>query len=249
MSDDNNRSPRRSGGRVNRNGGNRNGGGKRQGGPRNNDGRKRNNKNREGGGGNRRQGGGGGRGRAPLPKLTFWERLLTFLGVYDPRLGKRNKKGKPAAKKSSRRGGKDAPAAKKEARTGDRREKINIGDPVRKDREPRERRNPGTKKLHIKNLSYDAGESDLEELFKGIGSVRNVEVVYDKDTHRSKGFAFLTMSKEEEAQRAIDVLHDQFFLGRKLTVQFAADRPAKPADDAPAETPAAEPEAKPTEEA
>jgi RNA recognition motif-containing protein len=76
-------------------------------------------------------------------------------------------------------------------------------------------------KLYVGNLSFDATESDLFELFKGAGGVQNAEIVTHKHTMKSKGFAFVTMQTIEEAQRAVEVLHDQDFMGRKLVVSGA----------------------------
>lgn len=75
-----------------------------------------------------------------------------------------------------------------------------------------------TPKLYIGNLSYDASESDLFELFRGVGQVQNAEVVTHKGTHKSKGFGFVTMLTVDEARRAVEKLHDQPFMGRKLVV-------------------------------
>ena len=71
------------------------------------------------------------------------------------------------------------------------------------------------------NLSYDASEEDLKDLFKGVGTVRNVEIVYNRRTHKSKGYGFVDMLNLDEAKRAVEVLHDQFFMGRKLVVSGA----------------------------
>ena len=76
-------------------------------------------------------------------------------------------------------------------------------------------------RIYVGNLSYDVTEQDLKELFKGIGSVRNVEVVYDRKTHRSKGFGFVEMIRVDEAKRAVEILHDQFFMGREMVVSGA----------------------------
>jgi hypothetical protein len=76
-------------------------------------------------------------------------------------------------------------------------------------------------KLYVGNLSFDATESDLFELFNGVGQVRNAEVVCHKYTQRSKGFAFVQMTTIEEARRAVQELHDKEFLGRKLVVSGA----------------------------
>jgi hypothetical protein len=78
-----------------------------------------------------------------------------------------------------------------------------------------------TPRLYVGNLSYDATESDLFELFNGVGHVQNAEVVSHKQTQRSKGFAFVQMQTVEEAKRAVEVLHDKEFLGRKLVVSGA----------------------------
>ncbi len=74
------------------------------------------------------------------------------------------------------------------------------------------------------NLSYDATESDLFELFNGVGKVQNAEIVTHRQTQRSKGFGFVVMQSVEEAKRAVDVLHDKEFLGRKLIVGGAKDK-------------------------
>jgi len=76
-------------------------------------------------------------------------------------------------------------------------------------------------RLYVGNLSFDATESDLFELFNGVGHVQNAEVVSYRHNQRSKGFAFVQMQTVEEAQRAVKELHDKEFLGRKLVVSGA----------------------------
>lgn len=76
-------------------------------------------------------------------------------------------------------------------------------------------------RLYVGNLSFDATESDLFELFNGVGQVQNAEVVSYKHNQRSKGFAFVQMQTVEEAKRAVAELHDKEFLGRKLVVSGA----------------------------
>src|SRR5438874_12668650 len=76
-------------------------------------------------------------------------------------------------------------------------------------------------RLYVGNLSFDATESDLFELFNGVGHVQNAEVVSYRHNQRSKGFAFVQMQTIEEAQRAVEELHDKEFLGRKLVVSGA----------------------------
>ena len=84
-----------------------------------------------------------------------------------------------------------------------------------------------TPKLYVGNLSFDASESDISELFNGVGAVKNVEIVTYKDTYKSKGFGFVTMTAIDEAVRAVSELHDKDFMGRRLVVSGAKtnDRP------------------------
>ncbi len=83
-------------------------------------------------------------------------------------------------------------------------------------------------KLYIGNLSYDATESDLFELFKGVGAVRNAEIVAHKHNDKSKGFGFVTMATVDEARRAVSELHDKEFMGRKLVVSGAKSAEREP---------------------
>ncbi len=76
-------------------------------------------------------------------------------------------------------------------------------------------------RLYVGNLSFDATESDLFELFNGVGHVQNAEIVSYRHNQRSKGFAFVHMQTIEEAKRAVEELHDKEFLGRKLVVSGA----------------------------
>ncbi len=78
-----------------------------------------------------------------------------------------------------------------------------------------------TPRLYVGNLSFEATESDLFDLFNGVGHVQNAEVVSYKHNQRSKGFAFVQMQTVEEAKRAVSELHDKEFLGRKLVVSGA----------------------------
>ena len=73
-------------------------------------------------------------------------------------------------------------------------------------------------KLYVGNLSYDATENDLSELFNGVGQVMNAEIVSHKGTEKSKGFGFVTMTTTDEAKRAVLELHDKDFMGRKMVV-------------------------------
>ena len=92
--------------------------------------------------------------------------------------------------------------------------------PVRSARKP-EAVEVTTPRLYVGNLSFDATESDLFELFNGVGKVQNAEIVSNKYTQKSKGFAFVTLQSIDEARRAVAELHDKEFLGRKLVVSGA----------------------------
>ena len=76
-------------------------------------------------------------------------------------------------------------------------------------------------RLYVGNLSYDTTEEDLTELFSGVGGVESAEVVTHKQSQRSKGFAFVVLRSIDEAKRAVEVLHDKDFMGRKITVSGA----------------------------
>jgi RNA recognition motif-containing protein len=76
-------------------------------------------------------------------------------------------------------------------------------------------------RIYVGNLSFDATEGDLFELFSGVGSVQNVEIVSNKHTQKSKGFAFVQMQSIDEAKRAVAELHDKDYMGRKLVVSGA----------------------------
>ena len=82
------------------------------------------------------------------------------------------------------------------------------------------------RKLYVGNLAFQVSDADLEQLFAGFGIVESAQVIQDRDTGRSKGFGFVEMSSEAEAQAAIQGLHDQEVNGRRLTVNEA--RPREP---------------------
>ena len=80
------------------------------------------------------------------------------------------------------------------------------------------------RKLYCGNLSYNVSSNDLEQLFAPFGSVESAQVITDRDTGRSKGFGFVEMSSDAEAQAAIDGLNEQDHEGRPLTVNEAKPR-------------------------
>ena len=84
------------------------------------------------------------------------------------------------------------------------------------------------KKLYVGNLAYGVNESDLEGLFSQFGTVQSAQIIVDRDTNRSKGFGFVEMDTEAQAQAAIQGLHDQEHDGRRLTVNEAKPREDRP---------------------
>src|SRR3972149_11687545 len=80
------------------------------------------------------------------------------------------------------------------------------------------------KKLYVGNLSYNIDSSALEQLFAPHGQVVSAQVISDRETGRSKGFGFVEMSSDEEAQKAIAALNGQQHDGRALTVNEARPR-------------------------
>ena len=84
-------------------------------------------------------------------------------------------------------------------------------------------------KLYVGNLSFQTSEHDLKELFSQHGSVTDVHLIMDRETQRSRGFGFVTLSSAQEGQAAIDALHGQSIDGRNLTVNEA--KPMEPRRD------------------
>ncbi|MEO8073399.1 MAG: RNA-binding protein [Acidobacteriota bacterium] len=76
-------------------------------------------------------------------------------------------------------------------------------------------------KLYVGNLSFDTTQQDLEQLFGEIGTVESANLIEDRDTGRSRGFAFVEMSSDEEAQNAISELNGKEVDGRELKVNEA----------------------------
>jgi len=189
---------------------------------------------------------------APV-KLSFWQKILKAIGLGPktptpparPERKERNEESTPFPQE-----GRAPKSNTRNARSGE-------GD-ARPPREPREPRPPREKRpegergenrsddrprggdpksvestrVYVGNLSYDVSEQDLQELFKGIGGVRNIEIVYNRSTHRSKGYGFVEMLRMDEAMRAVEVLHDQPFMGRKMTVSGAKSKGHDEREDA-----------------
>jgi cold-inducible RNA-binding protein len=83
-------------------------------------------------------------------------------------------------------------------------------------------------KLYVGNLSFNTTENELQELFSQAGAVQEVTLMQDKFTGKSRGFAFVTMGSEQDAQNAITKFNGQTLEGRPLTVNEARPREARP---------------------
>ena len=81
------------------------------------------------------------------------------------------------------------------------------------------------KKLYVGNLPYSVADGDLERLFAAHGTVRSAQVIMDRDTGRSKGFGFVEMDSDDQAEAAINALNGKEVDGRTLTVNEARPRP------------------------
>ncbi len=84
-------------------------------------------------------------------------------------------------------------------------------------------------KLYVGNLSFDTIENDLQDLFQTFGPVTEVNLIMDRATGRSRGFAFVTMATEEGAKAAIEGMANRELHGRTLTVNEARPREERPA--------------------
>jgi hypothetical protein len=174
------------------------------------------------------------------PKLSWWQKLLQMVGLYKAptppaRAERTPEPAKPQAEprpaKSNIRNARTNEGAPAE-NTGERTRERSDERPPKRERSPRNADRPRggdgstveSPRVYVGNLSYDVTEQDLQELFKGIGPVRNVEIVYNRSTHRSKGYGFVEMLHKDEAVRSVEVLHDQPFMGRKLVVSGAKSK-------------------------
>ncbi len=83
-------------------------------------------------------------------------------------------------------------------------------------------------KLYVGNLSYETTEDDIRNLFAQAGTVSEVALIKDRDTGTSKGFAFVTMGSQEEANKAIQQFNGRTLGNRELTVNMARPREERP---------------------
>lgn len=153
---------------------------------------------------------------APVVQLTWWQKFLQAIGLYKAPASSK-KGGKSAPTKSNTRNARSSDPDKGKPKCTPKSTKSRGGDPSTVE----------SARVYVGNLSYEATEHDLEELFKGVGGVRSVEIVYNRSTHRSKGYAFVEMLHKDDAVRSVEVLHDQPFMGRNMIVSGAKNRTPK----------------------
>ena len=153
----------------------------------------------------------------PTKKPTLLQRILSFFGF--------GKKKQNAAKGADKQNHSKPKQNVRVAKGRNNAANNNGGNPAARGRR-RATSVPPTRnaRLYVGNLSYEATEAELEDLFKGFGDVRSVEIIYNTRTYKSKGYAFVEMRKLEDAQRAAEVLHGQPFMGRELMVSAASEK-------------------------
>lgn len=165
----------------------------------------------------------GGRRPPRGPKrvsLTWWQKILRAIGLYKETVRPPRKRNNDPATQETRTEPRKAPkSGTRVAKTANENRATPTPTPV------------DSTRLYLGNLSYDAAEYELEELFKGVGSVRGIEIVYNHNTHKSKGYGFIEMATIDEAKRAVEVLHDQPFMGRKMIVSGAKSQGPADSDD------------------
>ena len=149
----------------------------------------------------------------PARKPSLLQRILSFFGF-----GKKNKPEEKQHKKNRN----NPPQKVRVAKTNN-----HGGNPAGNKGRRHATSTPPTRnaRLYVGNLSYEATESELEDLFKGFGNVRSIDIIYNPRTYKSKGYAFVEMCLLEDARKAAEVLHGQPFMGWELMVSAASERP------------------------
>jgi RNA recognition motif-containing protein len=82
--------------------------------------------------------------------------------------------------------------------------------------------------IYVGNIAFKATADDIRQLFERFGAVKNVTVITDRETGRSRGFGFVEMANANEGKAAIEALHGTALLGRELTVNEARPRESRP---------------------
>jgi len=174
--------------------------------------RRQNNRsgNRNDGGSNRRSSGKreyrpSNRGHQVAKKPSFGQRLVSILSL-------------------GLLGGKSKPAPSGQSKSGNRKDGKNRqvrDNQSRDDKRTSQKIEVTSARLYVGNLDYKTTDSDLEQHFSNIGDVKSAEVVINRRTQKSKGFAFVEMGSTDEARKAVDTYHNEDFMGRRMLVSGA----------------------------
>ena len=84
-------------------------------------------------------------------------------------------------------------------------------------------------KLYVGNLSYNVTEADLRTLFSQAGEIKEIALIMDRDTHQPKGFGFVEMTTQAEAEKAIQMFNEHEVDGRRIMVNVARPKTERPA--------------------
>ncbi len=155
------------------------------------------------------------------PKPSLWQRLLGMLGLGGGENGKKPRAKSGVKTRSRENGSKESSKPRVRTTIAKGASSRDGKGGVKKVKRPPERVEVTSPRLYVGNLSYDATESDLSELFNGVGMVNSAEIVYHTRTQRSKGYGFVEMASLDEALRAVDELHDKEYMGRMMVVSGA----------------------------
>lgn len=163
----------------------------------------------------------GASSRRTPEKKTFWQKILSFFngGKAENNHESQGRSSNRSYERSNDRSS-ERPNDRSKERSAPRERSTTERPPRPAIRKPEEVE-VTTPRVYVGNLSFDAVETDLTELFNGVGIVQSVDIVSNKHTQRSKGFAFVQMQTVEEAKRAVAELHDKEYMGRKLVVSGA----------------------------
>ncbi|NOX99135.1 MAG: hypothetical protein GXP30_05285, partial [Verrucomicrobia bacterium] len=177
-----------------------------------------NRRNRSGGGSRNPQGGGkreyrpSNRGRQTAKKPSFGQRLLSILtfGLI---------------------GGSPTPASSSKPSSDNRNDKQpSQGNRSRDNNRPTENVEVSSARLYVGNLDYKTTDADLTEHFSKLGTVKSAEIVINRRTQQSKGFAFVEMDSIDEAKKAVASYHNEEFMGRRMLVSGAKSSGASEGD-------------------
>lgn len=173
-------------------------------------------------------------GKPQSVQLSWWQKLLKAIGLYKqptrqerPPVEKIDREQRAERSERSDRSERAPKSNTRNAKTSDGAQAGGGQGGRNQGRGQRRGGDPSTvesTRVYVGNLSYEVTEQDLQELFKGVGNVRRVEIVYNRNTHRSKGYGFVDMIHKDDAIRAVEVLHDQPFMGRNMIVSGAKSK-------------------------